>query len=83
LMKSVCSTVSEARAAAPGEYIIGTIRRSYLRLELRHNKSECKDADGSACSVARTPTGEDRRRSVKCFGPAPDPVMGIEAEVGE
>jgi len=59
LIKSICSTVSEARAAAPGEYI--SRRFSGLSPATQAN---CEDASDYACPAARTPTGEGRGRSV-------------------
>lgn len=62
-MKSICSAVSEARAAAPGEYI----PKCFCLGLSSATQTKCEDVDDYACSFARTPTGEGRRRSVEYF----------------
>jgi hypothetical protein len=68
LIKSTCSTVSEARAAAPGEYI----SRSFPEFSRAPSldpatQIDCRDVDDYACPVARAPTGEASGRSVTSF----------------
>lgn len=76
MIKSICSTVSEARAAAPGEYI----SRRFLGLSPT-TQADCEDGDDYPRAVARTPTGEGRGRSVIYLSPFCD-TMGIDGQVG-